>query len=122
MAQQEMFPGKVNSPVTELGSSITDTQTTIPVNDTSVFPSAPNLAVIGTDEDAETVKYEGIDGTNNELTSVTRGFQGTAKSWDAGEKIARMFTAYDWDSIRQNFITHKADYTNYQRKLRMGAM
>jgi len=100
LALQPMYPGQVNSPHTELASAIDDEQTTIPLLDASVLPDPPNLATIGTGEDAETILYTGVSG--NDLTGVTRGFQGAAKAWNAGTKVARNFTAYDYDALRQN--------------------
>ena len=107
MPEKEMFPGKVNSPLTSLAENIGNDNTSIEVVDADKLPDAPNISTIGRGEDAETIKYEGKDG--NTLTSVTRGFQGDAKSWDSGTQIARMFTAHDWDGIRQNHNAHKSD-------------
>ncbi|WP_068616611.1 hypothetical protein [Paenibacillus tuaregi] len=100
MAQKPMYPAAVNSKQTELSAPIDATQTTIPVLDISVLPAAPNLLTVGTDETAETILYTGISGSN--LTGVTRGFQGTAKAWTQGTKLARYFTAYDHDTVRDN--------------------
>lgn len=97
---QNMYPGKVNSPQTELASAIDDEQTTIPLLDASVLPDPPNLATIGTGENAETVLYEGKNG--NDLTDVTRGFQGAAQAWSAGQKVARLFTEYDYEALADN--------------------
>ena len=97
---QTMYPGQPNSPQTELAADITADDTTIPLLNAAALPPAPNLAVIGTDETAETVLYTGVEGNN--LTGVTRGFQGVARSWSAGAKVARNFTAYDYDALRQN--------------------
>ena len=99
---QTMYPAKVNSPTTQLASSITATQTSIPVQDVSVLPAAPNLATIGRDVDAETILYTGVDTVNNTITGVTRGFQGTARAWSAGEQIGRFYTAYDHDTFIAN--------------------
>ena len=106
MALQTMYPGQPNSPQTELASAIDDEQTTIPLLDTSVLPDPPNICTIGTGEDAETVLYEGIDG--DDLTGVTRGFQGQARGWSAGIKVARYYTAYDHDAFRQNIEAHES--------------
>lgn len=101
MAQMEMFPAAANSPATELTAAITDVQTTVSVLDASKLPDAPNIATIGVDESAETVRYEGKSG--NDLTGVTRGFSGTtAKAWATGVGVARYFTAYDADALREN--------------------
>jgi len=109
MALQTMYPGMVNSPQTELASAIDNQQTTIPLLDASKLPPAPNLATIGVGEDAETILYTGVSG--NDLTGVTRGFQGAAKAWVQGTKVARNFTAYDYDALRQNVADHTAATT-----------
>lgn len=107
MALQEMFPAVANSPATELSAAITDIQTTITLLDASKLPDAPNIATIGVDETAETVRYEGKSG--NTLTGVTRGFSGTvAKAWGIGVGVARYFTAYDADALRENVAGHSA--------------
>ncbi|UPK45774.1 phage tail protein [Paenibacillus pabuli] len=97
---ETMYPAAVNSRQTELAAAIDDIQTSFMVLDGSVLPPAPNELTIGTDESAETIKYEGLSG--NELTGVTRGFEGVAKSWAAGTKLGRYFTAYDHDTFRGN--------------------
>lgn len=99
---QTMYPAMVNSPATTLASDISSTDTTIPLVDASVLPDAPNLAVIGypADINRETILYTGKSGNN--LTGCTRGFQGTARSWDAGMPVARYFTAYDHDTFISN--------------------
>lgn len=101
MAQVEMFAAKANSPATELAAALTISATTVSVLDASKLPDAPNIATIGVDESAETVRYEGKSG--NDLTGVTRGFSGTvAKAWGVGSGVARYFTAYDADALREN--------------------
>lgn len=95
-----MYPAQVNSPGTELAAAIDATQDTIQVADGSVLPDAPNLLTIGTDEAAETILY--TEKTGDELSGVTRGFQGTAQSWAMGTKVARYFTAYDHDAAIGN--------------------
>jgi len=97
---QTMYEAMVNSPITRLSSSIDGTQTTITIENGSKLPDAPNLAVIGIGEDAETILYGVKEG--NVLSSVTRGFQGMAKPWDANKTIARFFTAHDHDSMKEN--------------------
>lgn len=99
MAQATMYPAKVNSPLTSIASDITAVATSITLADASVLPAAPNLAVLGTGDDAETILYTDI--TDNVLT-VTRAFQGTAAAWDAGTPVARYFTAYDADTFADN--------------------
>ncbi|HPD11241.1 MAG TPA: hypothetical protein PLN56_09650, partial [Methanoregulaceae archaeon] len=109
MAQTTMYAGIVNSPFTLLSAGITDTATTIPVLELGVFPTAPNIAVIGTGSDAETILYTGKSSTSGagNLTGVTRGWNtsgsyGAAKSWLAGTVISRRFTEYDHATFKAN--------------------
>lgn len=95
-----MYPGKVNSPPTTLVDAIDSAVTTITITDASVLPIAPNLATIGSDVDAETILFTTV--TGNTLEGVTRGFQGTAKTWPAGTPIARLFTEYDYRALSDN--------------------
>lgn len=99
---KEMFKGKVNSPATTLTELIDTKQKNIKVEDTAVFPEGPNLAVIGTDGNAETIKYESIN--NDILVGCTRGFQGEARIWDKGTPISRNFTEYDLSALQENII------------------
>ncbi|MEK5181728.1 right-handed parallel beta-helix repeat-containing protein [Paenibacillus odorifer] len=116
MAQVEMFAAKANSPATELTAAITDVATTVSVLDASKLPDAPNIATIGVDESAETVRYEGKSG--NDLTGVTRGFSGTgAKAWTTGVGVARYFTAYDADALRENVAEHSAELVSVNAQL-----
>lgn len=109
MTQTTMYPGFVNSPATTLSSGIDDNDTTIPVTELGVFPAAPNIAVIGTDDTAETIHYTGksaATGSGN-LTGVTREWNktstyGAAKSWDSGTEISRNFTEYDHATFKTN--------------------
>lgn len=95
-----MYPAMVNSPETTLSAGITIDATTIPLDDASVLLAAPNLATIGSDEDAETILYAGKDG--NSLTGCTRGFEGVAKAWNTGDTVFRAFTAYDHRAFKEN--------------------
>src|SRR5690606_27922046 len=98
-----MYAPMVNSPITELATAIDDTQTTIEVVDGSKLPDAPNLAMIGLGENTETILYTQKDG--NVLSGVTRGFQGVAKAWPQGTRVARFFAAYDQMAIQENIKT-----------------
>lgn len=99
---KEMFKGKVNSPATLLVETIDSSVTSIKVADGSVFPEGPNVAVIGTDGNAETVKYDSVNG--NILVGCVRGFQGKASVWDKDTIIARNFTEYDLDTLQENIL------------------
>ena len=94
---------------TRLANSILSSDTSIIVEDGSVFPSAPNYATIGTDENAETILYNAI--SSNELQNVERAKEGTAKSWSSGEIISRNFSNVDVVAFSNN-ITKIANFLN----------
>lgn len=101
MAQKTMYPAINNSPVSKLVQNISANEDTIEIVDTSVLPAAPNIVTIGTDESAELILYEQIDGSS--ITGCTRGFNGTtARAWASGTKVYRGFTAYDHDAFVHN--------------------
>jgi len=100
MAQKTMYPAQISSPGTELAAAATAAATEITLLDALKLPDAPNLATIGSDETAEVILYTGK--TGNKLTGVTRGFQGAAKSWSVGARVARYFTAADHDTFISN--------------------
>src|SRR5574344_1770433 len=97
---QTMYPGKVNSPKALTEDIIGASETTIEVSDGSVLPAVPNLAVLGSGENCETILY--TVKTGNILSGITRGFQGTAQEWPAGTPIARNFTEYDHAAFKAN--------------------
>ncbi len=97
---KEMYKGMVNSPQTKLSKAINSADTDIYVKDGSVFPTGPNLAVIGIDQHAETILYSSV--SNNILVGCTRGYQGEARAWDAEIPIARNFTEADLDAVQEN--------------------
>ena len=93
----KLYPGIAFSTPTTLAENIGAADTIIRVADASVFPPAPNYATIGTDEDGETIEYAAkADGL---LSGCTRGVEGAAKAWRAGEVIARNFTAADHNGM-----------------------
>jgi hypothetical protein len=101
LSQLVMYPAKSNSPKTVLSSAVTASAATIYVADVSVFPEAPNLATIGSGDNAEVILYTSI-GTGS-LTGCTRGISGTTASiWAADSEIGRYFTAYDHDTFKAN--------------------
>ncbi len=102
-----MYKGIPNSPEATLTSDINSTQTTITVSDANIIPEVPNILVIGGNTDnPETVKVTGKDG--NTLT-VERGFQGVPRSWNTGTVIARNFTEYDYNALKENIETLDAE-------------
>lgn len=103
MALTTMYEGMNNSPQTDITAAITASDTVIPVSSVSVFPAAPNLATLGTDENAEVIRYNGISGST--LTGCERGFGGsTASPWTTGTVISRQITKYDLDTLRGNVL------------------
>ncbi|WP_192895040.1 hypothetical protein [Paenibacillus amylolyticus] len=103
---KKMYPAVVNSPKTELPESITSTQTDITVSNASVLLAGEGIATIGNGDTAETITYTSVDG--NVLKGCIRGYQGVARSWTAGTRVARNFAAADWDTARDN-ITELAE-------------
>lgn len=103
MAIDPMYPAKAGSPKTMLAEAITNGATSMTVVDSSVLPPAPNICVIGEDENAEVVGYTGING--NTITGLLRGLQGsgtTPSPWIAGTAVARNFTSFDHDRFIDN--------------------
>lgn len=99
--KKQMYDAINNSPQTSITSQIAADAQVIPVYSVDVFPPAPNLATIGTGNDAEVIRYNGISG--NTLTGCERGFSGTtAKIWETESLIYRGFTKYDYDSFKEN--------------------
>ena len=87
---------------TRLSEPIDAAQTTIPVQDASQVPEAPNIITILTtnpfvDPRFETILYTGKSGDS--LTGCVRGFQGTAQPWGVGAYLTRTLTAYDLNTI-----------------------
>lgn len=103
-----MYIAVNNSPQTTLTASITATDSEIAVASVDALPSAPNLVTIGSDDDAEVVRYNGIDGLK--LTGCERGFGGTtAKIWLLNELVYRAYTKYDHDTFVDNITDLSAN-------------
>jgi len=100
MSQLPMYPASVNSISTVLAESVGASDIVINVVDASLLPAPPNIVTIGMDVTAETILYTAIIG--NQLSGVTRAFQGMARDWDTNTVIARNFTAYDADAFKNN--------------------
>ena len=99
MALKEMYPGMINSPETTITNNINESDTIIYVLDPARVPEPPNLMTLGTGTNAETVKVLEI---NDNAITVERGFQGVPKAWPAGTVIARNFTEYDYNALKEN--------------------
>lgn len=110
-----MYKGLVNSPETTITNNISNTDTLIYVLDPTRVPSElPNLMTIGTSSTAETIRVLSIDG--NAIT-VERGVQGTPIAWNAGTIIARNFTEYDYEALRQNVTQNVTDISTLNASL-----
>lgn len=103
----KMYDGVVNSPETYLTQNLAADATIIYVADSSVFGSLPNLAVIGTDQNAETIliKSKRSDGG----LEVQRALEGPAKRWEKTTAIARNFTNYDHKILKENIKLLNSD-------------
>ncbi len=97
---QTLYQPIAFSPLARLKQSIGEGDAVISVDNISAFPDAPNLATIGVDENAETILYTAK--TEDSLSGCTRGVEGAAKRWQAGEAIGRNFTAKDHADIIVN--------------------
>ena len=96
-----MYYGINNSPKATLTAGISAGDQTIPVSNGTFFPAGPNIATIGSDDDAELVLYDQVSG--NTLTGCVRGFNGTtAKIWNQNDVIYRGYTAHDHAAFKEN--------------------
>ena len=96
----KMYDGVVNSPETYLTQNLAADATIIYVADGSVFGELPNIAVIGTDQTAETILVEKkrSDGGYD----VKRKIEGNGGNWARVTPVARNFTNYDYQQIKDN--------------------
>ncbi|WP_336078571.1 pyocin knob domain-containing protein [Paenibacillus sp. 203] len=95
-----MYPPVVNSPKTELAELITDTQTEITVANAAVLLQGEGIAVLGNGDVAETITYTSVE--ENILKGCVRGYEGVARAWPVGTRIARNFTAADFRAVQGN--------------------
>lgn len=105
------YEAQTNSPSTTLSSAIGVSDTTLAVENIEIFAdlTLPNLLTLGfTQANSETVLATEISGNN---ITVTRGVDGTATDWDSGTPIARVFTAYDWNGLINDFGTKQDKIT-----------
>ena len=103
MAAATLYPGKINSPATFLTAPYTVGDGLLNVDDTGVFPAAPNIVVVAasaTDITAVTYIYTAIG--VNQLTGVTL-LEGTDKDWPINTPCARDFTNHDWQGVVDRF-------------------
>ncbi|WP_346835833.1 pyocin knob domain-containing protein [Paenibacillus polymyxa] len=95
-----MYPPVVNSPKTELTELITDKQTEITVANAAVLLQGEGIAVLGNGDAAETITYTSVE--DNVLKGCVRGFEGVARAWPVGTRVARNFTAADFKAVQAN--------------------
>ncbi len=95
--ETKLYPGMAFSPQAALTDSVGAADTIIRVTNAAVFPPAPNLATIGTGEEGETILYAAK--TDGALSGCTRGVEGPARAWSAGEPIGRNWTAKDHNDL-----------------------
>jgi len=101
-----MYKGMAFSPQTKITAAIGAADTNIPVESASLLPDAPNVAVIGTDIEGETIIYSGK--TSSALTGCIRGAEGAAKAWEADTAVARNFTNLDYQALINNICDLQA--------------
>jgi len=101
-----MYPAKLGSPQTILAADITADATAMVVSDASVLPGAPNIAVIGSDENCEIISYSAIDSSTNTVTISARGLgDSTAKAWTSGTTVARNHSSLDHNTLMANIAS-----------------
>ena len=106
-----LYTAQTNSPSTTLASAAAAADTTLTLTSGSVFSdlTLPNLLTIGyTQSNSETVIVTAISGNS---ATVTRGIDGTATDWAADTPVARVFTAYDWNTLLTTFGNRTKLYT-----------
>lgn len=99
------YPVKPFSPETHLAAGIDAVATTIVLNDASMLPLPPNLAVIEDGDNSEVVLYTTQDA--NSIGGCTRGFvtdgtRGIARVHAANTPVARYISSYDLNTLMAN--------------------
>lgn len=97
-----MYTGKVNSPKATLSAAVGAGDVALDFDTSILANETPNLCIIGSDEDAETVLYTAKTATS--ISGVTRGFQGVARAWPTGTPVYRNFTEYDYAALVDNVV------------------
>lgn len=105
-----MYEGVANSPETFLRTALASGGTVMYVADNSVFGKLPNLAVIGNSSNAETVLI--TSERSDQGLNIKRGVEGTVKSWEEKTVVARNFTNYDYDKLKENINILNKDKAN----------
>lgn len=123
----KMYDGVANSPDTFLTSPLASGGNIMYVADSSVFGTLPNLAVLGSEANAETVLI--ISKRSDQGLNIQRAVEGVARDWAKASIVARNFTNYDYKILKENIellnsdkvgkVTGKGlssnDYTNAEK-------
>ena len=111
MSLRTMYPAQNNSPKTYLAEAISASDTSMTLIDASVLPEAPNLLVIGINDNAEIIQYSAI--TGNVVSGLIRGVNGTIpQPWEIDSIVARNWTAQDAEAFRENILDLEARKAN----------
>lgn len=96
----KMYDGVANSPDTFLTSPLASGGNIMYVADSSVFGTLPNLAVLGSGANAETVLI--TSKRSDQGLNVQRAVEGVARDWVKASIVARNFTNYDYKQLKEN--------------------
>ncbi len=96
----KMYDGVANSPDTFLTSPLASGGNIMYVADSSVFGTLPNLAVLGTGANAETVLI--TSKRSDQGLNIQRAVEGVARDWAKASIVARNFTNYDYKQLKEN--------------------
>lgn len=111
MAISTMYPAMPGSPKTTLTADITADATSLTVANGNVLPAAPNILVVGDDENAEVIGYSSKSG--NAISGLVRALGGTtASAWATGAEVARNITSFDHDRFKENIEDLEANKAN----------
>ena len=95
-----MYEGVTNSPDTFLTSALASGGTVLYVADGSVFGTLPNLAVLGTGGNAETILV--LEKRADNGYDIQRAVEGLARDWPQATIAARNFTNKDYKTLIEN--------------------
>lgn len=96
----KMYDGVANSPDTFLTSPLASGGNIMYVADSSVFGTLPNLAVLGSGANAETVLI--LSKRSDQGLNIQRAVEGVARDWAKASIVARNFTNYDYKQLKEN--------------------
>lgn len=96
----KMYDGVANSPDTFLTSPLASGGNIMYVADSSVFGTLPNLAVLGSGANAETVLI--LSKRSDQGLNIQRAVESVARDWAKASIVARNFTNYDYKQLKEN--------------------